>query len=188
MARTYPAVLFHAQRTAACGPRRALLALTLLLAAPTCALAARSGEWAVTARSELDLAERAVAEGRLAAAAEHYERARRASAASGGLLLARALDGMADLAALRGDLAAAADGYGRAATIFETALGPNQPRLATTLHNLGVVQARLGRTAPARAALERALAIWDATLGPASTEAVNSRRALALVASAPAPG
>jgi hypothetical protein len=58
-------------------------------------------------------------------------------------------------------------------------LGENQPRLATTLHNLGTVYIESGRPADAEPHLSRALAIWESTLGPDSPEAANTRRALA---------
>jgi len=47
-----------------------------------------------------------------------------------------------------------------------------------TLHNLGLARAELGQPEAARATLERALAIFERTLGPDSPEAAGTRSAL----------
>jgi len=94
------------------------------------------------------------------------------------LLLARALDGLADLCREQSRWGEAAEAYTRAAGLWGTLLGEDQPRLAVTLHNLGVVQLELGRADDARANLERALAIFESAYGPASEQARNTRRAV----------
>jgi tetratricopeptide (TPR) repeat protein len=138
-------------------------------------------DWRALARAALARAESAVAAGDLERAAREHEAARSACDAPGrgGLLLARALDGLGDAARARGDFAVAVEQHARAAALLETLLGPTQPRLATTLHNLGIAHAAIGRADDARQSLGRALAIWEATLGAQSAEARTSRRALA---------
>jgi tetratricopeptide (TPR) repeat protein len=97
---------------------------------------------------------------------------------SEGLLVARAADGLADLYRLEGRLAEAAELYRRAAAMWERLLGPRQPRLAVTLHNLGTVCLKLGEAQEAERHLKRALAIWEKSYGVDSPQAENSRRAL----------
>jgi tetratricopeptide (TPR) repeat protein len=95
-----------------------------------------------------------------------------------GLLVARAADGLADLYRAGGRHAEAAGLYRRSAAMWEQLLGPRQPRLAVTLHNLGTVCAELGEAEEAERHLERALAIWEESYGVDSQQAENSRRAL----------
>jgi Tfp pilus assembly protein PilF len=64
----------------------------------------------------------------------------------------------------------------RALAIREVVYGPEHPKVAITLGNLGRVQWQLGESDVARAALRRVLAINERFLGP--TTCTASRRAL----------
>ena len=81
--------------------------------------------------------------------------------------------------------ARAAELYLRSIELWEGLLGPRQPRLATSLHNLGAVYLALDRPDLARLHWRRALDIWEATLGPDSPEALNTRRLYRRIAAAP---
>jgi len=87
------------------------------------------------------------------------------------LLVARAADGLGDAHRLAGRPAEAERLYLRSAALWARLLGENQPRLAVTLHHLGSTCLDQGRPEQAVDHLNRALAIWNATLGPASAEA-----------------
>ncbi|MCP3981890.1 MAG: tetratricopeptide repeat protein [bacterium] len=94
------------------------------------------------------------------------------------LLTARAVDGLADLYRRNERWVESEPLYRRSVEMWTRLLGAEQPRLAATLHNLGMVLSYQGRHEDARAALERALAIWNAATGVDSDEATNTRRAL----------
>ena len=81
------------------------------------------------------------------------------------LLVARAVDGMADLCRDSDRLPEALEYYRRAARMWERLLGPRQPRRATTLHNLAVVEMTLGELEAARGHLLEALSIWEESFG-----------------------
>jgi tetratricopeptide (TPR) repeat protein len=100
-----------------------------------------------------------------------------------GLLVARAVDGLADLYRSEGRSEEAAELYRRSTAMLERLLGPRQPRLAVTLHNLGTVCLALGEPREAELYLQRALAIWEESYGAESPQAENSRRALRIAAS-----
>ena len=91
------------------------------------------------------------------------------------LLVARALDGLADLCVAQGRLAEAQGHYRRAAGLWEKLLGPQQPRLATTLHNLAVVELELDQLEAARSHVLAALEIWGRSFGAQSAQAQDSR-------------
>jgi tetratricopeptide (TPR) repeat protein len=131
-------------------------------------------------RSLVDQAEQARGEGRLDEAETLYQRVLEEAGEPErpSLLLARAVDGLADLCRAEQRLDEAETLYLRAATMWEPLLGADQPRLATTLHNLGLVYLELGKLDEAEPALRRALAIWEATLGAESEQARLSRRAV----------
>jgi len=93
------------------------------------------------------------------------------------MLLARAVDGLADVERVAGSLAEAATLYERALPLWRRVLGPDQPRVATTLQNLAMVRLELGDTAQAAAALREALAIWDGWSDAPAAE-VGAARAL----------
>jgi Tetratricopeptide repeat len=54
--------------------------------------------------------------------------------------------------------------------------GPDHPQVASTLTNLGTVQADLGELPAARTTLERALTINEAVYGPDHPHTVQARR------------
>ena len=96
-----------------------------------------------------------------------------------GLLHARAVDGAGDACRdlARPDLAEGH--YRRAAELWERLLGPDQPRLAVTLHNLGAVIAEQGRDDEAGPVFRRAAEVWSRGPFAASEPAEASRRAAA---------
>ena len=132
-------------------------------------------------RSAIAEAEVQVDEGRLERSEQIYrEVVDEAESMPGSrLLLARALDGLADVCRARSRHEEAARLYARSAEMWESLLGTGQPRLATTLHNLGLSYGALDQPEEADRVLRRALAIWQSSLGPDSAEAENTRRALA---------
>jgi tetratricopeptide (TPR) repeat protein len=159
-----------------------LFVLLLLLAAPAfCEVippesrphAARMDQW----RTMLDAADEALRGERpqeaeriyteVIAAAETLEKVN--------LLVARAIDALADLRAEQGRLSEAQALYRRAAKMWGKLLGPRQPRLAITLHNLAVVELALDRPEEARGHVLAALEIWELSLGSDSAQAQQSR-------------
>jgi tetratricopeptide (TPR) repeat protein len=149
--------------------------------ASTIADAEKRGPDVKRVRSLLDEAEAALAGRRLEDAAGLFQRALDIATTRRhpNLPLARAIDGLADVHRLQRRFVEAEKLYLRSVEMWAELLGEKQPRLAVTLHNLGVVCIELGRPADAEPHLGRALAIWEATLGPESPEALNTRRALA---------
>ena len=97
------------------------------------------------------------------------------------LLLARAVDGLADIERRRGRLPEAEQLYLRSSVLWEELLGPDQPRLAITLHNLGMLYVEQARDREAEEFLGRALEIWEARYGADSAQARNTRRAYSRV-------
>ena len=65
-----------------------------------------------------------------------------------------------------GDLAGARAAFERALRIDEANFGPDHPKVATDVNNLGMVLQDLGDLAGAKAAFERALKIDEANFGP----------------------
>ncbi len=132
--------------------------------------------------ADLDAAARWLSEGQVEPACETYARVRAELPARGGptLLRARVLDGLGDCFRTRGAAAEAIEAYQQAVGLWDETLGPNQPRIAVTLHNLGVVLVAADRHDEARVVLDRALAIWSAS-PRTSAEAENTRRLLAQV-------
>ena len=94
------------------------------------------------------------------------------------MLLARALDGLGELRRREERWSDAERLYVEAAELWEKYLGPEQPRVAITLHNLGVVHIGQGRYEDARVTLGRALAILERALGPDTAQATATRMAL----------
>jgi len=99
-------------------------------------------------------------------------------AGDGTLLVARAVDGLADVLRETGRPDEAEPLYRRAALLWERLLGADQPRLAVSLHHLGLVLSALGRDDEARVELHRALTIWDAAGPPGASGAEATRSAL----------
>lgn len=131
-------------------------------------------------RTMLEDADEAVAEGRWEQAEKTLvavvEQARALD--SPNLVLARAVDRLGDLRRELGRFDEAATLYRESAQLWERLLGGSQPRLAVTLHNLGVVYVHLERYDDARGSLERALEIVERSIGADSVHAQNSRRVL----------
>jgi tetratricopeptide (TPR) repeat protein len=155
-------------------------ALAAAIFAVTLGSAAGGGEVVREVRRLLDAAAEARRAGDPGTARGLYESAAHGAEALGvpNLLLARAVDGLADLDREAGARDRAESGYLRSAAMWETLLGSEQPRLATTLHNLGALRLEIGRLDEAESALERALGIWRRSLGEDSPEAANTRAAL----------
>jgi len=130
------------------------------------------------------MAEEAVRQERLDDAERRYREVieQAAGAADEGLPVARAIDGLADLCRDRGRLSEAALLYERSAAMWERLLGPGQPRLAVTQHNLGAVYLSMGKLQQAEERFLGALAIWEEVYGRDSPQAENSRRALRALA------
>lgn len=131
-------------------------------------------------RAALDVAE-------VAAAERHWAAAEAALAAvigeadtadRRGLLYVRAIDLLGDVRRGEGRAAEAAALYATALPLWERVLGPGQPRIAVTLHNLGAMRLELGEAGEAAVAFRRALSIFASTLGPESTQAQGTKRAL----------
>ena len=77
-----------------------------------------------------------------------------------GILVARATDALADLHRRKQRFALAVPLYERSTEMWARLLGPEQPRLAVSLHNLGVRYVELARWEAAERALNAAAAIW----------------------------
>jgi tetratricopeptide (TPR) repeat protein len=164
--------------------------LAVLLAAPAVSEvippesrphAARMDEW----RSMLDAADEALHGDRAQEAERIYTKIIDAAATMKkvNLLVARAVDGMAGLCAEQGRLTEARDYYRRAAEMWDKLLGSRQPRLATTLHNLAVVELALDQPEAARGHVLAALEIWELSFGTNSAQAQQSRALRERVAS-----
>ncbi len=97
------------------------------------------------------------------------------------LRFGRAVEALADLYREAGRLDEAETRYVEAIAVWERLLGPGQPHVATSLHNLAVVHLERNEPARARPLLERAIAIWEATRGPDSLELAASLEALAVL-------
>jgi Tfp pilus assembly protein PilF len=72
--------------------------------------------------------------------------------------------------------------FRRVLAIKETAFGPEDPRIARTLGNLGNVAQKQGDLSGARALQERALRIFEAAYGPEHPEVANTLTNLGIVA------
>ncbi len=77
-----------------------------------------------------------------------------------GLLVARALDGLADLYRERHRFDLAAPLYERAVESWTRLLGESQPRRAVSLHNLGICYVELEAWDAAERVLTAALEVW----------------------------
>jgi tetratricopeptide (TPR) repeat protein len=79
-----------------------------------------------------------------------------------GLLVARAVDGLADIYRVRHRFDLAAPLYERSSGLLSKLLGPAQPRYAITRHNLGICYVELERWDEAERVLREALELWSA--------------------------
>jgi len=158
-----------------------LVAASLPLAAGMPARSKQRGERVAELRSRVERAGSARLAGETARAESLYlEIVEGADGATvPPLLLARAVDGLADLYRETGRWGEAETRYQQAAGLWEHLLGPQQPRLAVSLHNLASVRMARDDLRGAEAPLRRALAIFEGSFGADSNEARNSRRAYA---------
>lgn len=92
----------------------------------------------------------------------------------GTLRHARSLDELAYFHLTREEFARAEEMYGASIRMLESLLGPEQPRLAMSLHNLGAVYVHQHREEEAEPLVLRALEIWERSFGPADPNAVNA--------------
>ncbi|MCA9705578.1 MAG: serine/threonine protein kinase [Myxococcales bacterium] len=79
--------------------------------------------------------------------------------------LALALNGLGAAALAAADLPRAADGFSRAASLMETALGPDHPDVALVRNNLSSLLRAQGRAQEAHRLLEHNLDVFTATYG-----------------------
>jgi tetratricopeptide (TPR) repeat protein len=136
-------------------------------------------------RATLNDARQAVDTGELDRAERLYRDAREDAAAlsPSNLMLARAIDGLADVHRMREEWDPAAELYAAAIPMWRQLLGPDQPRLATTHNNLAVVHMKRGDDERAAPHLDRAIEIWEGSLdadAPELAEARRMRRGLAV--------
>ena len=105
----------------------------------------------------------AEADGRTADALRHHERAVEVATSrlAGSILEANALDGLAFHHLSYGDPASAVPLYERSLELYRRLLSGDQPRVATTLHNLAVAESRTGRPDDAGRHAGEALEIWS---------------------------
>ena len=80
-----------------------------------------------------------------------------------------------------GDLAGARAAHERALAIDEKSFGPDHPKVATDVSNLGLVLQALGDLPGARAALERTLRIWQKFLPADHPNIATARENLRIV-------
>jgi tetratricopeptide (TPR) repeat protein len=120
--------------------------------------------------------------GNLAGAAESYARAvailESGQEPSEDPRLVNDLYALADVRALTGDLSGAVMACRKALTLDEKKIGPDHPRLAAGLIQMGRFQRSLRENADARASFERALAILSAALPPDHPEVLAARKEL----------
>jgi len=123
----------------------------------------------------------AAARGDLTAAERGYADALEIAEAlgNGSLRHARAADGLADVWRLQERYEEAEQGYRETLASFERLLGEDQPRVATTMHNLAVVLLERGLTAEAEDLFRRSREIWERRLGENSVEVAVSLEATA---------
>lgn len=162
-------------------PRTRLSILAALAAAAVASAPAGESRAALVGetRAALAAAEEAVAAGDDELARAQLERALDRAAALGptNLLTARAHDGLGDLHRRARRLERAAEHYHAALAQWERLLGADQPRLAVTALNLGVVLCELERHGEALPLLGRAVRLFEANPGPDSPEAEAARGA-----------
>jgi tetratricopeptide (TPR) repeat protein len=82
------------------------------------------------------------------------------------MLRARLLNNESFALNVKGEMPAAFERLSQAATLWERALGPDNPQLAAILANMGMVLQRLGRSPEAIPLVKRALSIEERTMGP----------------------
>ncbi len=157
--------------------------VSVVLLGAVLAVGAHAADSASSARAwaaSLDRATRAAAAGDDATVERvlHEVVAETGREAPDSLLHARALDGLADLARRRERFDEAAGLYGRSIPMLERLLGEDQPRVATSIHNLGVAELGRGRPERAAACFAEAAAIWSRTFGEDAPQTRIARQAL----------
>lgn len=148
------------------------------------------GSWIPAWEARLVEADRLDAEGFDADATRVLEEALATARdrAPGSLPEARSLDALAEHHLRHGRARDAAALYVESVARLEALLGAEQPRLGTSLYNLGVACFLLDRHDEADAALTRAVAIWERTLGPDHPGIAEAMRVRADIAARMAPG
>jgi tetratricopeptide (TPR) repeat protein len=149
--------------------------------AGSCCLANESGTDRIQRlRAELSRAEAALGQGQDLEAETSYRRVLEEAGTDDRptLLLARAVDGLADLMRSQKRLDEAIPLYRRSIELWERLLGSGQPRQATSMHNVGTIYLDRSQFDDAEAMLRGALSIWEDAFGNNSSEAENTRRAL----------
>ena len=127
-------------------------------------------------RATLDEAGQAIDAARYERAETLYRALIEEAGADGGLLVTRAVDGLADLYRGQQRWSEAAPLYDRSVRSWERLLGPDQPRLATSLQNLAIVYLRLDRHDEASSLATRAAGIFERSFGVDSAEAARARQ------------
>jgi tetratricopeptide (TPR) repeat protein len=94
------------------------------------------------------------------------------------MMLARAVDGLADVYQHTERYVEAEQLYRESVSLWKRLLGDGQPRVGISLYNLGLTYVALDRPDDARRTLTRALDVFEASLGRESGYAVDTRRAL----------
>lgn len=142
-----------------------LLLACLALVAPTHGFESTRAELFREWSERLDRASAAMQRGEKDAAVGEYEAilGEAAARAEEGILVARAEDGLGDVLRERHDFAGATPHYERSAESFKRLLGESQPRLAVTLHHLGLCYVETGRWTEAETVLRETLRIWRAS-------------------------
>ena len=93
------------------------------------------------------------------------------------MLQARANDELADLYRQTDRPQLAIPRYQQSILALKQLFGPGQPRVAVSLHNLGICHGRAGDPEAARRVLDEALELWRATSGADSANYANTLRA-----------
>lgn len=116
-------------------------------------------------RQRLEAAAQATHRGEDAQAVEFYDSILDEAQTRGedGLLVARAVDGLADLYREQHRFDLAAPLYERSVDAWTRLLGAAQPRRAVTLHNLGICYVELADWPAAERVLREALTVWRDT-------------------------
>jgi tetratricopeptide (TPR) repeat protein len=126
-------------------------------------------------RAELAEADREIEAGRFDRAETLYRSLIEQAGDDPDLLTTRAMDALADLYRGQERWSDAVPLYDRSVRAWELLLGPEQPRLATSLQNLAIVYLGLGRHDEALPLAARAATIFERSFGTESPDAVRAR-------------
>jgi len=163
-------------------PRSACLVAALIIAAVPATVPSAGSEWDEAWIRILDEAESAGDSGDIILAERLFREAAALASdhASGTIRDVRSRDALAFFLLRSGRYEEAEILYSALVPEWQRLLGPDQPRLATCLNNLGVARFHLGRADDALAPLRQAVEIWTRSLGPAHPDTVRAARSLAL--------